>query len=104
MMRKDDIHGIVKIDTQNERIYKTGIPCHAAPIVGQTPDTECDSCCGQAVCYCPALALAALHAELEVDWKSLLHQVLLAVEVEYPAVETVTVRLWEGWRGLGDRG
>lgn len=77
------------------------------PIVGQPLDTECDSCCGQAVCHCPVLALAAVHAELAFDQMSLPHQVLPAVEVVHSAVETETVRMLEaleGWQGLGGWG
>ncbi len=93
LRQKDERHLLVRIDTlliQNK--HKGGIPCHVVPIVGHFPGTDCDSCYGQAVCHCPALALAAVHAELAVDWMSLPHQVLLAVEVDHPAVETETVR------------
>ena len=94
----------MRIDTHLiEKLHIGGIPCHVVPIVGHFPDTDCDFCYGQAVCHCPALALAAVHAELAVDWMSLPHQMLLAVEVDHPAVETETVRMLEalwGWQGL----
>lgn len=104
LRQKDKRHLIVRIATHLiKKLYKGGIPSHVVPIAGRFPGTDCDSCCGQAVCHCPALALAAVHAELAVDWMSLPHQVLTAVEVDHPAVETETVRMLEalwGWQGL----